>query len=142
MNTVYVTTFNFLVGKKQQSIEIHSYTEKRSSFMTRFLRYVFSDMYTLYSGKPAKLISYYTQQILTETDNIASPYFTSNYINSLLDEEQMFFDDDSVRLYTLNLIIDIYDLGITFNNVPVDKVAEKYLDYFNSIINLLLKNQL
>lgn len=119
MNTVYVNTIalSILVGTKKKFIQFqnHFYTSKAAKVSNRYFIYLLQNEMIHYKGFPIYIDSYYTETILSDTSNILSDYFTPNYVNSILSEENYFFDEQSLREFEFDLRSNLKEFGFDIN---------------------------
>lgn len=123
MNTVYVNTIDLMihVGTKKKTIcyQSHFYTQKAARVSMRYFIYLLDNEMINYKGNPIYIDSYYTESILTDTSNIISDYFTPNYINSVLTEENYFFDEQSLREFEFDIRSNLKEFGFEINESDV-----------------------
>lgn len=123
MNTVYVNTIDLmiLVGTKKKNIRYqnHFYTAKAARVSNRYFTYLLQNEMVNYKGHSIYIDSYYTETIQTDTSNILSNYFTPNYVNSILTEENYFFDEKSLQSFELDIRSNLKDFGFEINESDV-----------------------
>lgn len=113
MQYVYNFAVFFSIGKSSRNYRFDSWSFNSSIAESK--KMLFLNLVNLgfvsYNGLPISINSYYIQSAFCNTDDITAPYYTNNYISSLLDEQSYLFDHVSFRKLVMEFISDLEDFG-------------------------------
>lgn len=113
MQYVYNLSVHFSIGKSSRVYRFDAWSFNSSVSESKkmlFLNLLQCGLLT-YNGLPIQIDSYYSQSVFCETNDITAPYYTPNYISSLLDEQAYLFDHLAFNKLVMDFISDLEDFG-------------------------------